>query len=510
MGSYNTDYTVANDDTDRLLVLGNGISNSNRSDALIIRKNGIITAPSLELAEIVENKALITKEYFDFNNSTDAGLEEVTENSNTGFRKANVDAANYGNIGDEAVDLSFNGSPSTTAGATGSSSVATGASTTASGLISTAMGFSTNASGNFAIATGWETTASNLGTTALGSFTTASAPYTTAMGYGTTAVNQYETALGIFNILDTQNDNLLVVGNGVTDGLRSDAFLVTTDGIVTAPSFDLNEIDDAGSKALITKEYFDANNTGSSGGASGLVRITEGLSTGYRLATANSANHGNIGNNAVDLSYSSSSSSINGATASEAFAVGSSTVASGISSTAMGTSTTASNTSSTALGAYTTASGSVSTAIGNNTVASGTNSTAMGWHTIAASPVETAIGTYNVENSSDNLFVVGNGSPAARSDAFLVTKGGTITAPSLDNNEIDAAGNKALTTREFNDENYIGRLPSGDTASRPTGASAPVFGTMRYNTETGRPEVYVENSTNSPTGSTYMPGWISL
>ena len=45
-----------------------------------------------------------------------------------------------------------------------------------------------------------------------------------------------------------------------------------------------------------------------------LISVTEGGNTGQRLSVSNTANHGDIGNNAVDLSYSSSSSTINGAT----------------------------------------------------------------------------------------------------------------------------------------------------------------------------------------------------
>ena len=43
---------------------GNGTLSST-SDALLILKNGTITAPSLDISEITNDKALITKEYLD-------------------------------------------------------------------------------------------------------------------------------------------------------------------------------------------------------------------------------------------------------------------------------------------------------------------------------------------------------------------------------------------------------------------------------------------------------------
>ena len=45
-----------------------------------------------------------------------------------------------------------------------------------------------------------------------------------------------------------------------------------------------------------------------------LVSVTENGNTGQRLQVSNASNHGDIGSNAVDLSYSASSSSTRGAT----------------------------------------------------------------------------------------------------------------------------------------------------------------------------------------------------
>jgi hypothetical protein len=117
-------------------------------------------------------------------------------------------------------------------------------------------------------------------------------------------------------------------------------------------------------------------------------------------------------------------------------AMGNSTTASGDNSTAMGNSTIASGFVSTAMGSNTTASGNYSTAMGNSTTANGDYSTAMGLSTTAYSAYETVIGTYPNSyspasttewNSSDRLFVIGNGYGSLdRSNAMVVLKNGNI------------------------------------------------------------------------------------
>jgi hypothetical protein len=61
-------------------------------------------------------------------------------------------------------------------------------------------------------------------------------------------------------------------------------------------------------------------------------------------------------------------------------------------------------------------------------------------------------------------------------------------------------------TKEFTDTNYIGKLSSRNIAARPP--TAPAFRTMRYNTHTGLPEIYVENATDVAEGATYKLAWI--
>jgi len=113
--------------------------------------------------------------------------------------------------------------------AIGEKSTAMGFGTSASGTHSTAMGAFTTASETASTATGHGTTASGIASTAMGIFTTASGDYSTAMGQGTVA-NQYATAVGRYNY-DSGN-RLFSVGNGTSNDLRSDAFVVTADETV--------------------------------------------------------------------------------------------------------------------------------------------------------------------------------------------------------------------------------------------------------------------------------------
>jgi hypothetical protein len=118
------------------------------------------------------------------------------------------------------------------------------------------------------------------------------------------------------------------------------------------------------------------------------------------------------------------------ASGSSAVAGGNSTLASGYASTAFGSSTTASGSSSTAMGSGTTASGNYSAAIGSNISSYSGYETVTGRYNTIYTPVSTT-----GWNSSDRLFVVGNGTGSSvRSNALTVLKNGriglqTITAP---------------------------------------------------------------------------------
>ncbi|MGE5356183.1 MAG: tail fiber domain-containing protein [Deltaproteobacteria bacterium] len=117
-------------------------------------------------------------------------------------------------------------------------------------------------------------------------------------------------------------------------------------------------------------------------------------------------------------------------------ALGHNTKANGMASIAMGESTTASGYASKAIGSYTTASGDGSTAIGMENTASGGGSTTIGVDITAPSGYETVIGRFNTDytpinttgwNSSDRLFVIGNGTgTTSKSNAMTILKNGYV------------------------------------------------------------------------------------
>jgi len=256
-----------------------------------------------------------------------------------------------------------------------------------------------------------------------------------------------------------------------------------------------------------------------SAGGTGLEKITEGVNTGWRLVGSNPANYGNIGKNAIDLSYSNSASTTLGATGNYSTAIGNGTTASGpytassgigcvassdyanasgIYSTASGTYATARGNSCTASGTYSlakgknvTASGSYSTATGYHTTAtgayslamgfyasaSGDNSVAIGYHTTASAvntvamglyatasvANSTAIGKHNVGTATTSILEVGIGtSTSAKANGLEVHSTGTVLAPGLTIASIKAdVTGKMLVTKE-----YV--VPKGGTtANRP-------------------------------------------
>lgn len=163
----------------------------------------------------------------------------------------------------------------------------------------------------------------------------------------------------------------------------------------------------------------------------GLEKITEIGHPGWRLTGQDTANYGNIGIDAMDLSVSNFASSTKGATGQNSTAIGTSTTASGYSSTAMGDYSVASGGAATSMGDHTEASGSRSTAMGIYTIASGSYSTAMGDNTGAQAYASTAIGVYNIGGgnptsfvSTDPLFEIGNGTVSTPGNALTVYKNG--------------------------------------------------------------------------------------
>jgi hypothetical protein len=404
-------------ESDPVFEIGIGTGDLDRANALTVLKRGIILAPSFNIDDIQEDKALITKEYADLN-LVNSGLETLDEGNGTGWRLTGRDTNNYGNIGFNAIDLSFANSAFDT-GAIGEFSIATGSFTTASGPNAIAMGTGTIASGYGAVAMGVDTNANAYTSVALGRYN---------IGGGDDQNNWFST------------DPLFEIGIGTDNTNRANALTILKNGIITAPGFDLNEITDA--KALITKEYADANFTNVP--PTGLITLDEGNGIGWRLTGRDPSNYGDIGLNAIDLSFSEPNSGNNGARGLNATTMGINTLASGEGSTAMGINTEASGEGSIAMGRNTEAFGYNSIAMGEFSAANGENSFAAGHTTQAIGDFSVAMGvntratsfnsfvigsnnigggTTNAWISTDPLFEIGNGITSA-SNAFTVYKNG--------------------------------------------------------------------------------------
>jgi hypothetical protein len=439
-------------------------------------------------------------------------LSSVTKNNNTGFRLSSHSDTNYGDVGDKAVDLSYSDTKNATYGATGSYSLASGYQTTASGSNSLASGYQTTASGTYSTAMGFYATASGYISTAIGK--------ATASDYGSFAMGQHNKALSTLTeggdrTTYSVNNTAFVIGNGTGTNNKSDAFKVMFNGDATIGN-NLN----VNGELKIKGELFPLEKMKLvdivEGGV--LASVTENGKTGVRLSSHSDTNYGDIGSKAVDLSYSDSENSKYGATGNNSLASGYQTKASGtystamgnntkaeamnsiamgnnttayaMNSTAIGTNSTASAFNSMAMGTGSTASAAYSMAIGLNTIASGMYSTAMGVATEARGINSTAmgnntkatdygsfvIGQYNdalssvtsggsstAYNANNIAFVIGNGTPSAKSDAFKVKFNGDATI----GNNLSIGGKLIINEKEitFEKMDKLDKLDGGILSS---------------------------------------------
>jgi Head domain of trimeric autotransporter adhesin len=378
-------------------------------------------------------------------------LERITENGKTGHRILNRLPANYGDIGQDAVDLSFSNIPSITLGATGSVSFAAGQQTTASGAISTAMGYGSsaiglvsiamgnlcNSSGNYSVAIGAGNTSSGTAAVALGlnnqslaqssfamgSLCVASGNYSVSIGTGNGSAGTAAVALGFGNQASgsfsfamgerSRSLGLHSAAIGFKDSaIGSTSFAVGNAALASGvSSIAMGEVTRANgnysfaagnqSVALGTSSVVIGQQSVASGNHSAAFCIgdsatgTASFAAGYfskaygEYAVAIGRDAEARGNTSLALGYQTS------ATGSTATAIGNNTVAGGSASTAMGFNTMAVGNNATAMGNNTIASGSAATAMGFTTVAAANNATTLGTGTMAKSYGELAMGAYN-------------------------------------------------------------------------------------------------------------------
>jgi hypothetical protein len=214
-----------------------------------------------------------------------SGLEKITEGGQTGWRLIGSDPANFGDIGNNAVDISSPG-VMPNSGALGTSSLAAGANNYATGYTSVAFGnenvasgagaivggFDSGATGDYAFAIGNDaqasgnrsvafgdetraigngsfvmgslseaintnasafgeiTLASGINAFASGQSTTASGDNSFSGGLATIASGNYSATFGTYNVDNT--NAAFTVGNGTNNSNRSDALTVLKNGNV--------------------------------------------------------------------------------------------------------------------------------------------------------------------------------------------------------------------------------------------------------------------------------------
>ena len=267
VGQFNTAYTLNTSTSpyefngaDRIFVVGNGIDENNKSDAMVVLKNGNTTINGTTTANSFVKAGGQANEFLMADGSVSAGVSSVFEP--TADMPDAIHNTNPGNVGigtdapTEKLDVNGNlkvaGKLSANGGnASGDSSIAMGAETIASGYASTAIGRGSSASGSHSFAGGFYTEAIGSTSFAIGVETNANGDFSTAMGNGTTSKSFVETSIGSYNTDYTPNsttgihasDRLFVIGNGTDENNKSDAMVVlkngntTINGTTTANSF---------------------------------------------------------------------------------------------------------------------------------------------------------------------------------------------------------------------------------------------------------------------------------
>ncbi len=241
-----------------------------------------------------ESVAVTWQELVSFLGIVSGGTELLDEGNGNGLVTVGRDPSNFGNVGLNAVDLSVGSGISSVRGATGLRAVALGFRAEASGEDSFAWGYDAKASGDYSFAT-VNSVASGLTSISMGASCTASASRAIAMGFqaqatnsqaismgeNTLATGQGSVAMGRHTIARSSGEfsagrfgtdtagRVFNFGNGEGTGDRYDIMTGKTTGLVTVPQQTTALIDTDG-KAIITKEYADANYSGGGGTPGGI------------------------------------------------------------------------------------------------------------------------------------------------------------------------------------------------------------------------------------------------
>jgi Chaperone of endosialidase/Head domain of trimeric autotransporter adhesin len=434
-------------DTDRLFQIGNGTTDSTRSNAMTVLRNGnmgIGTVNPVARLHVADSSVVFARNTTALNSNANppvqgAGVRMMWYPEKAAFRVGAVDDGTLAGLPGFCATCPNNWNRDSI----GNFSFATGVATKAKGNYSLAAGAFTNATGHNSTALGQQTTASGNLSTAMGFFTKASGTFSTATGTSTMAKAYGSFTAGVFNdTIDSPNpttptltDRIFQIGNGTADNARSNAMTVLRNGntgIGTVnPAARLHVADSA---VVFTNNATTLNTAANPPvQGAGIRMMWYPAKAAFRAGYVDNTNwdRDNIGN------FSFASGFDTKASGSNSTSMGVQTTASGFYSTAMGYLTTASGQNSIAMGGGTTASGLNSTAMGNVTTASGWVSTAMGDWTFAKALGSFTTGRYNDNtdnpdptspNATDRIFQIGNGantiSTVTRSNALTVLRNG--------------------------------------------------------------------------------------
>ena len=190
-----------------------------RQGGLILGGSAVITSVSTGAAD---NDKMVTQGYVDdIVVGAPTGLELITEDGHDGWRLIGAIAANYGVIGNGAINLSYSSSTSSVRGATGLRSYAEGFNTIASGYYAHVEGSGAIASGEDSHAEGKETIASHIASHAEGYRVTASGLAAHAGGHGYNNTNSPE-ASGYASFNHQQVEN----GQGIKESLGANSAIL--------------------------------------------------------------------------------------------------------------------------------------------------------------------------------------------------------------------------------------------------------------------------------------------
>jgi len=194
--------------------------------------------------------------------------------------------------------------------ASGFVSISSGYNTISSGDQSSVFGLNNNVQGNNSSAFGENNIVQNENSFALGTSISLNAPYTLA--FGKQLLANYDGLVALGN-LNKGNDNTTIfeIGNGYLDytdplnplPVRENALEIYDSGLIVSPQSSIIEIDTGSDKSLITKEYM-VKESGR------LAQVKEGVlnneKKGFRLRRDidDTLFKGDIGEGAVDLTYS--------------------------------------------------------------------------------------------------------------------------------------------------------------------------------------------------------------